>query len=456
LQFGVKICECELKEEILRKHGHSTILFLGNCSTKKQNPKEATKMKKQTALALAAVFSLSVAGTALAAPANPFVDVPAKHWAYDSVSKLAKAGIISGYGDGTYKGDKTLTRYEIAVIVGKALANSDKADAETKKELEALKTEFAAELNNLGVRVDSLEKKVDNVKITGEARVRYEDKDVTAYNDNTGVYENSKTKPLELRTRLKIQGAINDGWTYTGRLQNTQDLKTGGNEGDNTEFNQVYLNGPIGAFDVTLGRFDVTPAYGIALDDTVDGVQASFGNKLKVDIFAGRQDYLGDTTTKDDLYIANLGYGLSDKLNFKGAYFHLKPQDGDLDKVNLYEVGLDYQLTPTVNLTGAYLKSDVDEQNKGYFGQIAYKGADRKAPKSFGAWVNYRDFDANVLISTTLDYATAGRDGKGYEVGFSYVPMKNAKWTTTYTDLEGAADSKEEAQYLLTKVDFYF
>ena len=418
-------------------------------------------MKRQTALALAAVFSLSVAGTALAAPANPFVDVPAKHWAYDSVSKLAKAGIISGYGDGTFKGDKTLTRYEIAVIVGKALANSDKADAATQKELEALKTEFAAELNNLGVRVDSLEKKIDNVKITGEARVRYEDQKFELADDG---YATTKKKPLELRTRLKVQGAINDEWTYVGRLQNTQDLKNGGltkadgsSEGK-TELNWAYVNGPIGAVDVTLGRFDVTPAYGIVLDDTVDGVQASFGNKLKVDVFAGRtqDDYGQIDSTKDDLYIANLGYGISDKLNFKGAYFHLKPDNSSVDKTNLYEVGLDYQLTPTVSLTGAYLKSDADEQNKGYFGQIAYKGADRKAVKSFGAWVNYRDFDANTLISTTLDYATVTNDGKGYEVGFNYVPVKNAKWTTTYTDLEGAADSKEKAKYFLSKVDFYF
>ncbi|QDR82052.1 porin [Sporomusa termitida] len=419
-------------------------------------------MKRQTALALAAVFSLSVAGTALAAPANPFVDVPAKHWAYDSVSKLAKAGVISGYGDGTYRGDRTLTRYEMAAIVGKALANSEKADAETQKELDALKTEFAAELNNLGVRVDSLEKKIDNVKITGEARIRYEDKEqknIATFDDDGEItgWTNPKSKPLQLRTRLKVQGAINDDWTYVGRLQNTQDLKTGGIDANNegkTELNWAYVNGPIGALDVTLGRFDATPAYGIALDDTIDGVQASFGNKLKVDIFAGRQDYVGDT--KDDLYIANLGYAFSDKLNFKGAYFHLDPQDSDIDTGNLYEVGLDYQLTPNVNLAGAYLKSDADDENKGYFGQITYKGADRTAPKSFGAWVNYRDLEAGTLISTTLDYGAVQWDGKGYEVGFSYVPVKNARWTTSYTDLEGSYDSSQKAEYFLTKVDFYF
>ena len=69
-------------------------------------------MKKSIILTLALVFVLGIAGTAFAA--NPFVDVPAKHWAYDAVAKLAQAGIVDGYGDGTFKGDKTMTRYEMA------------------------------------------------------------------------------------------------------------------------------------------------------------------------------------------------------------------------------------------------------------------------------------------------------------------------------------------------------
>ncbi len=405
-------------------------------------------MKRQTALALAAVFSLSVAGTALAAPANPFVDVPAKHWAYDSVSKLAKAGIISGYGDGTYKGDKTLTRYEIAVIVGKALANSEKADEATKKELEALKTEFAAELNNLGVRVDSLEKKVDNVKLTGVARLRYDDNKVLG----------TDSQDLKLRTRIGITGQINEDWTYKARLQNVQDLKDGeGN--DDTELNQVYVLGKVGDVGVTFGRFDVTPAYGIALDDTVDGGMISFGNKLKVDIFAGRQNYQAGVNPDDNLYIANLGYGLSDKLNVKGAYFQFKPDSGD---VSLYEVGADYQLTPTLNVTGVYLKNDdATAENKGVFAQLAYKGASAKDKGSFGAWANYRDLDKNVIASTTLDVAVIADDtnsygGKGYEVGFSYTPFKNGLWTTTYTDLEGSADKSRKGEYLRTQMEFFF
>lgn len=130
-------------------------------------------MKKTLVTLLALVFVLGIAGTAFAAPANPFVDVPAKHWAYGAVAKLAKAGVVDGYGDGTFRGDRTMTRYEMAQIVAKAMAKSEKADAETKALIDKLAVEFAAELNNLGVRVAKLEKNASTIKLSGDARLRY-------------------------------------------------------------------------------------------------------------------------------------------------------------------------------------------------------------------------------------------------------------------------------------------
>ncbi|MDR9771011.1 S-layer homology domain-containing protein [Acetomicrobium sp.] len=59
-------------------------------------------------LALVAVFAL-VAFAAPAFAANPFVDVPMNHWAYDAVSHLAAKGIIQGYPDGTYRGNQPMT-----------------------------------------------------------------------------------------------------------------------------------------------------------------------------------------------------------------------------------------------------------------------------------------------------------------------------------------------------------
>ena len=62
-------------------------------------------MKKSLVLAMAMALGV----TASAYAANPFSDVPAGHWAYDSINKLAAAGVIDGYGDGTFGGDKLMT-----------------------------------------------------------------------------------------------------------------------------------------------------------------------------------------------------------------------------------------------------------------------------------------------------------------------------------------------------------
>lgn len=80
------------------------------------------------------------------------LDVPAGHWAYASVAKLAAAGIVDGYPDGTFKGDNLMTRYEMAQIVAKAYAKGA-IGADDK-----LMAEFADELDNLGARVAKLEK----------------------------------------------------------------------------------------------------------------------------------------------------------------------------------------------------------------------------------------------------------------------------------------------------------
>lgn len=111
-------------------------------------------MKK---LVLVLVLVLAFTLTALA---NPFVDVPLNHWAYDSVQSLAAKGVIAGYPDGTFGGGKSLTRYEFAEATAKALAYVEGmglAAAEDVAILEKLAIEFADELASLGVTVADLE-----------------------------------------------------------------------------------------------------------------------------------------------------------------------------------------------------------------------------------------------------------------------------------------------------------
>ena len=128
-------------------------------------------MKKTLVTALTTALVVGAASTTFAA-ANPFSDVPAGHWAYDYVSQLAADGVIEGYGDTTFQGDKNITRYEMATMIAKAMAKTNVSGTD-KAMLDKLAAEFSDELNNLGVRVANLERNADKVKWNGEARYTY-------------------------------------------------------------------------------------------------------------------------------------------------------------------------------------------------------------------------------------------------------------------------------------------
>ena len=146
-------------------------------------------MKNFLIPALAATLILGSGSTTFAA-ANPFSDVPRGHWAYDAVTQLAADGVIEGYGDGTFLGNRNITRYEMAQMVAKALARAPK-DGTDRAALDRLAAEFADELSNLGVRVSGLEKYADRVKINGKIEYEYDniltDPDKTGHKDKTNI-----------------------------------------------------------------------------------------------------------------------------------------------------------------------------------------------------------------------------------------------------------------------------
>ena len=214
-------------------------------------------MKKSLVLAMAMALGV----TASAYAANPFSDVPAGHWAYDAVNKLAAEGVVDGYPDGTYCGDKLMTRYEMAQIVAKAMAKGANVDK--------LAAEFADELDSLGVRVANLEKKADNVKITGQIRASY--RDVDGGDDNTNG---------RLRTRIFVNGTVNEDWTYTGRFENNQYYTDDNADDDNVKLNWAYVTGRVGGVKVEAGRQDFTKAD--VVDMRGDGIKLAYGNDVKV------------------------------------------------------------------------------------------------------------------------------------------------------------------------------
>ena len=122
----------------------------------------------------AALFAATaLVGVTTAFAANPFSDVSTSDWAYQAVSELSEQGIVEGYPDGTFKGERNITRYELAQIIARLMANEDQYNAEQRAMIDQLASEYADELDTLGVRVGNLESKVGNISWSGDAYMKW-------------------------------------------------------------------------------------------------------------------------------------------------------------------------------------------------------------------------------------------------------------------------------------------
>ncbi|MBI4859510.1 MAG: S-layer homology domain-containing protein [Candidatus Riflebacteria bacterium] len=120
---------------------------------------------------LALLFALPGELSAQAAGANPFRDVPRDHWAYDAIDKMVREGIMEGHPDGTFKGRKVVSRYDMAKTVAKLLARVTQIQAsgstltpDNMLRIDRLTQEFKSELELLGVKIDFVEKRLDKVE----------------------------------------------------------------------------------------------------------------------------------------------------------------------------------------------------------------------------------------------------------------------------------------------------
>lgn len=166
--------------------------------------------------AMAALFA-TAAFTVSAA--NPFADVDTSSWAYQAVSQLSDQGVVDGYPDGTFKGDKNVSRYELAQIIARLMAKEDSLNDSQKAAVQKLSAEYADDLQNLGVRVKELEKKTGNLSTITELRVQ----DIPRY-DN--VYKDNKSShdELSLRVRINTMANVNDRSTVYSQLETTMSM----------------------------------------------------------------------------------------------------------------------------------------------------------------------------------------------------------------------------------------
>lgn len=256
----------------------------------------------------AAIAACFACAAVTVSAANPFTDVSADDWAYQAVASLSDEGVIDGYPDGTFRGDKHVTRYEIAQIVARLMAKEDTLNASQKETLAKLSSQYANELKNLGVRIAELEKKRGATDLITELRVQSIDR----YDD---VFKGKKHNEISTRVRLNTITPVNDRVHLYGQIETILDmngkesydvnridpkdksqtkLRTGYGDGD-FHLNRLWTtyhfgpkqdttNLPYGPSKnlIGIGQFPVKMGVtGYTYDGEVKGVFAAFGDYLK-------------------------------------------------------------------------------------------------------------------------------------------------------------------------------
>lgn len=258
----------------------------------------------------AAIASCFACAAVTVSAANPFTDVSADDWAYQAVASLSDEGVIDGYPDGTFRGDKHVTRYEIAQIVARLMAKEDTLNASQKETLAKLSSQYANELKDLGVRIAELEKKRGATDLITELRVQSIDR-----YDNVFKGKVEKHNEISTRVRLNTITPVNDRVHLYGQIETILDmngkesydvnridpkdksqtkLRTGYGDGD-FHLNRLWTtyhfgpkqdttNLPYGPSKnlIGIGQFPVKMGVtGYTYDGEVKGVFASFGDYLK-------------------------------------------------------------------------------------------------------------------------------------------------------------------------------
>ncbi len=372
---------------------------------------------------LAVLAATAVLGVTSAFAANPFSDVTPQDWAYQAVSQLASQGIVNGYPDGTFKGQHNITRFEMAQMVAKAMARQDRVDAEQNAIINRLANEFATELNNLGVRVSTLENKVGNFAFTGDARLRYQNV------DKDGVVDSNKSK-FDYRARVQFDATVNDNTKAVVRVATEKEF--GQNDKDNTtkaSVDHVYVQHNFGKYaTATAGRQDLMIGNGLVYDDYFEGAVGTVGkDKLNASVaygylMGGENEGL-ERKANVQTTVYQLNYMPTEKVAVKGFYADLHKKGEN----SVYGTSLDLKLGKKVWVGGEYAK----QETKGAAGEawtagVGYGEADMAKSGTWGAKVQYFDLKKEApVVSNTWNLADQNKNYRGYLATVDYTVAKN-------------------------------
>ncbi len=439
-------------------------------------------------LALVAVAAM-VAFAAPAFAANPFMDVPMNHWAYDAISQLAASGVINGYPDATFKGNQPMSRYEMATIVARGLAVVDMTKA-SKQDVEMLKrlvVEFKDELDALGVTVANIDERLavmeENLggwKLWGAFRFDTKLDGGTDTVPENYFYNVTGERDMTLsRYRLYLKKQVNDTTVFQARLG-----------GEDATFERYWVETQL-PWDITMkvGKFNIdwedevglyTDNDAFAADHTGLGYlfTKSWG-MADIQLYIGHEDRLfavqnGNVINffNDDRTLAGLNINANFNEKFRAGLMALyEDVDEDAWRNNGVATGnftlvpnFTINFTPAIAFKGAYYMQNVDYLNGTPLGiddsPSAFKAILDVSQEAFGftsLWLEYANMDSDFLGSTSWMTADEAYDNYGPAVlanrGTGDTTVIYAKAEQEWNDKFGTFLRYVDADFDMTGVD---
>ena len=379
-------------------------------------------------LAIAAVAALTAGVSAYAA--NPFSDVSTSDWAYQAVSQLSDQGIVEGYPDGTFRGQRNITRYELAQIIARLMANEDQFNAEQRATIDKLAGEYADELDNLGVRVSNLEAKVGNISWSGNARMRWDE----AYNK-----DGSTKDKFDGRMRINAHAQVNDSTYVEGLLRSQMNCKDD-TEDNNVDMQRLYVHHDFGSHvGVNVGKYaEFFGQTGMFYDSDLKGAELTYTANDAFSLTAGYgrfADWDGADAI-NDVVPENAEFGYAQINGAAGRFaYSLDYIKGNGDaKVNTWGAGLTIGLTDKFDVFGDYFKNtDADGDPDAWTAGLGYGHQDDARVGSFRVSVARVDAEKNAVLGgytydvSALDALSDAKSVKFWNAAADVTVAKNVR-----------------------------
>lgn len=470
-------------------------------------------MRNKKALTLLAGLGLAaglVGGTttASAASADSFTDVPKDHWSYEALDYLAKEGVIEGMGDNTFQGGRTMTRYEMASIVAKAMQKGNGSFGD-KAVLDKLEAEYASEIGTLKNQVNkntddikSLKDAVDRVSIHGFVRTQYDyDKDTT----------HSKLDKGTNRFYMNLLGdfKVNNNWKAHFQSETNRHYNNGHHRNQETGFSPTAASKTWSGHDGNMQRIWVDGYFpnskswvsvgrawrGLGMQNVLfgnesDGVQfgvpipktnltasgfwmASTGEGNKESIYGvatwGSIGHAVDVNLalakssldKGEVYSSGNSY-LAPNLDAHGNIIDIIEKQKENDITNKRSYGwvasTGINVAKNVRFLADYSRTNADFQNNSLALRLNYRNTDINNPGTYQLYTRYIKFGKNGWLAGDDEWNSIWNGTKGWIIGFKYVPAKNVEWETLYSpQVRGwSQDWQYDRKLVRTQIDFHF